>query len=549
MQQLVAAFANSFVNGDRFETITKARSLAESLLNEKIAPGTPIAKLVDEAIEQELIQAARQMVQRVTDPTRAWEQCLDLYERQPALNIRTSTSILQQAYSTPVPIAYLAGKLAGINRETTVYEPTAGNGALLLLADPTKASVNELNPNRAAALRTQGFTVTSEDASTFLPKIEAVDRVITNPPFGSLKDGRGLTQTFRRGLLTTSQLDHAIALTALDLMKPQGRAVLILGGKIGDERSRTERYNTQLTRGFYRWLYEDAGYNVADHFSISGNLYRKQGTSFPINVIVIEGKGETQLKLPGVEPPRRYESYEALNEVLVHAIQQQQSTQQERDPRITLREFHAGSSLDTDIRDRYITAPAMDNSASSTSVGSNREQRGILFPPNATSGMANLSINPRLVDDLRASRGVGGAGMGGAEDNSLSTNVLKQSLEGANSEADGELLSDELSGATAAMPDSRTAVSNNSAFDSRARSELSRRHEFNRLVDVDESGREPALLSGLNTMSEPVPTTLTESEAFPEQDIENQVAYQPRSKASTLSTLARAASLKGLENK
>lgn len=62
MQQLAAAFARSFVNGDRFETITKARSLAESILNEKITPGTPIAKSVDEAIEQGLIQAARQMV-------------------------------------------------------------------------------------------------------------------------------------------------------------------------------------------------------------------------------------------------------------------------------------------------------------------------------------------------------------------------------------------------------------------------------------------------------------------------------------------------------
>lgn len=105
MQQLVAAFADSFVNGERFATINSARSLAESILNEKITPGTPNAKFVDEAIEQGLIQAARQMVERETDPIEAWEQCLDLYDRQPGLNTRTSTSVLQQAYSTPVPIA------------------------------------------------------------------------------------------------------------------------------------------------------------------------------------------------------------------------------------------------------------------------------------------------------------------------------------------------------------------------------------------------------------------------------------------------------------
>ncbi len=72
-----------------------------------------------------------------------------------------------------------------IDEETTVYEPTAGNGALLLLANPQKVIVNELNGDRAAALRAQGFTVTQKDASSFVPATEAVDRIITNPPFSS----------------------------------------------------------------------------------------------------------------------------------------------------------------------------------------------------------------------------------------------------------------------------------------------------------------------------------------------------------------------------
>lgn len=547
-QSLIAAFANHFRNGERFETIVEARNFASSILNGKVVPGTLAAKLVDESIEQGVVWASRDMVMSATNHIQAWERCLDLYNRQPALNTRTSTSVLQQAYSTPIPIAYLAGILGGVNRKTTVYEPTAGNGALLLLAAPGKATVNELNPTRAAALRAQGFTVTEQDASVFLPQCEPVERVLTNPPFGSLKNASGETRVFRQGLLSTTQLDHAIALKALDLMKPEGRAVLILGGKMGDERSRSDRYNTQLTRGFYRWLYKDAGYKVSDHFSLAGSLYRKQGTTFPIDVIVIEGRGETQLKLPGVQPPRVYESFEALFEVLIDAVQQQQSTQQERDPRITLREFHAGSSLDTNIRDKYITAPSVDNSASSTTVEPDREQGGVFFPADATGGMADRTSNPRLVNELRPSRGVGSASMGGEGDKPVSTNVPKQSFKAANSKANGFLLSDELSGATAAMPDSRAAVSDNSTSDFRARSELSRGHEFNRLADVDESGREPALLSGLTVMSGLAPTPPINSEAFPEHDIENQVAYKPRSKASTLSSLAPAASLKGLEN-
>ena len=61
-QQLVTAFANGFINGDNFASITSARKLAQSVLNQKIEPGTPAAKIVDESVEQGLILAARQLV-------------------------------------------------------------------------------------------------------------------------------------------------------------------------------------------------------------------------------------------------------------------------------------------------------------------------------------------------------------------------------------------------------------------------------------------------------------------------------------------------------
>lgn len=550
-QRLVSSFANHFSTGRSYKTIVEARAEAAVILGETVIPGTPQAKLVDESIEQGLIWTSRQIVRQVNDPIQAWEQCLDLYHRQPGLNTRTSTSILQQAYSTPVPIAYLAGQLAGINQATTVYEPTAGNGALLLLADPDKAIVNELNPNRAAALRAQGFTVTQQDASTFLPKSEAVDRIITNPPFGSLKDAQGLTQTFRRGLLTTSQLDHAIALTALDLMKPEGRAVLILGGKMGDERSRTERYNTQLTRGFYRWLYKDAGYKVADHFSISGSLYRKQGTSFPIDVIVIEGKGETQLKLPGVEPPRRYESYETLKEVLIYAAQQQPSFEQNRNSGITLRGIYSGSALDTgaSIRYRENTPPTtLEDSASSSPAKPDQQLGGVFSLTGEESGMANRAGNPALAHGLRTRRGETSRSLGSDANNGIHPNIHEQSESPTKPSSDGDSLSNELSGATARMlPLLGTTVSRDSTPEPRAKSELSGGHEFNRLASVDEHGREPTLLSGLNAMTEIIPTPSADLEIV-QEDIENQVAYKPRSKAFSLSTLAPAASLKGLNN-
>jgi hypothetical protein len=70
-------------------------------------------------------------------------------------------------------------------------------------------------------------------------------------------------------------------------MKPDGRAVLILGGKLGSSQDiRSDKYNTRESRGFYWTLYKH--YNVTNHFTIDGNLYRKQGAGFPIDVIVID---------------------------------------------------------------------------------------------------------------------------------------------------------------------------------------------------------------------------------------------------------------------
>ena len=351
-----------------------------------------------------------------------------MYDRQPALNTRTSTSILQQAYSTPVPIAFLAAKLAQIDEETTVYEPTAGNGALLLLANPQLAVVNELNSDRAAALRAQGFTVTQKDASSFVPATEAVDRIITNPPFGSLQDAQGQTRMFQRGRLTTSQLDHAIALSALDLMKADGRAVLILGGKMGNETSRTERYNTQLTRGFYRWLYKDAGYKVTDHFSLDGSLYHKQGTTFPIDVIVIEGRGETELKLPGVQPPRIYESYENLKEVLIYATKQQ-LVQPPRNKGIALRGVYSGQAVDTNISDRPSAGISfnLDDSVSASISQPDRESGGVFSSISSENRVSNFSSSPTMVNGVRTPEGQGSGILGSNANQRVYADLSEQS--------------------------------------------------------------------------------------------------------------------------
>src|SRR5262249_33545022 len=116
------------------------------------------------------------------------------------------------------------------------------------------------------------------------------------------------------------EIDQAIALQALESMKKNGRAVLILGGlnKLAKRRqSRSDGYNSAAKRRFYYNLYQN--YNVVDHFTVAGELYEKQGAGWPVDVIVIDGRGKSSRALPAVDVPRVYESFEGLRGVLEEA--------------------------------------------------------------------------------------------------------------------------------------------------------------------------------------------------------------------------------------
>lgn len=313
----VTAVRDFFLNGGRFATIVEARKFLSEQTGEDIRAGTPEAKRADETIEAAVVQAARTIAARnESNPIAAYRELVDLYQRQPNLAVRSSTSVEQQAYSTPVPLAYLASRRAGIDQNTTVYEPTAGNGALLIDARATYVTANELNPDRNAQLRAiyRGAKITQQDASTFTPPGAQRDVVIANPPFGVVKDTDGEARTFNMGDgYVTREIDHAISLMALDSMKNDGKAVLIVGSinkQISTERGRADAYNAKAKREFYYRLYNE--YNVTDHFTVAGELYAKQGAGWPVDVIVIEGRGKSALPLPAVKPPRQFDSWSAL---------------------------------------------------------------------------------------------------------------------------------------------------------------------------------------------------------------------------------------------
>jgi hypothetical protein len=102
-------------------------------------------------------------------------------------------------------------------------------------------------------------------------------------------------------------------------MADDGRAVLIVAGTGGREKgseavtlegARKQGYNTQAQREFNVRLYRD--YNVVDRFTVNGDLYAKQGAQWPVDVIVIHGRGKSALPLPGSVLPPMFDTWEAL---------------------------------------------------------------------------------------------------------------------------------------------------------------------------------------------------------------------------------------------
>ena len=130
-----------------------------------------------------------------------------------------------------------------------------------------------------------------------------VDVVITNPPFGSATpkeyDGYKI-----------SSLEGQMAINALDSMKDDGRAAIIIGGKT--EYAKNGSLNPK-DKAFLGYLYSH--YNVEDVINVDGGLYAKQGTSYPTRIILINGRRLNENAFPPVKDKARAETVKDYDEL------------------------------------------------------------------------------------------------------------------------------------------------------------------------------------------------------------------------------------------
>ena len=226
-----------------------------------------------------------------SDTKAIYESIVNLYQNQPTLDVKSVLSQTNNAFSTPLPIAFLAGMLARVKSTTTVLDPTGGNGMLVVAANPQNVTTIELDPHRAENMRLMQIgTVIDGDVFDKIKDLrdQEVDVVLANPPFGALPTAVKIPSWTGEDYKITMR-DQAIAAQSLRAMANDGRAVLILGAH------RTTTLTTP-DRVFLNWLY--GNYNVADHYEIAGGLYRKQGANWPLRVLVIAGRNQTENVYP-----------------------------------------------------------------------------------------------------------------------------------------------------------------------------------------------------------------------------------------------------------
>ena len=481
--------SQAFVDGTTFATILEARKFITELTGEQIEPGTEHAKLADETIEAGVVLAARKIVEighdnGVGDET-IFDSLLNLYKAQPNLSMRSSESIREQAYSTPVPMAFIASRLAGIGRDSVVYEPTAGNGVLLIEAVPGNVIANELNQRRAAMLKRVlvGATIRANNAAAWKPGNGDASAVIMNPPFGAVKGDDG--ETIRYEPLPgyeTNEVDHAIVFNSLDAMADDGKAVLIVGGILNANtpEGRRNGYRGKSKREFYYFLYQH--YNVTGHYSIDGDLYSKQGAKYPVDMVTINGRGKSKRGLPAADLPTEIKTYGELKELL-----------NERDRVVS--EGHGDSNR-------------VDGSMAETG---NQDQRG------------GVAIGPRGSGGQPAVGGVRGGSDASGE----------MGVQPAGSSKPGQPRSDR-----PVHSEGEPGVANPvQSGGHRPRPVRGNGDAGNRRPDSDGGNELPVVgrTSGLAT--KPAQSGLTQDRRGLEKETEHQVTYEPRSSAPAIGTL------------
>lgn len=267
---------------------------------------TDMQELVELAMTNETRNVAMKYINSAKQKF-GYDLILSMYNMQPLLNARDSTRFERQQYSTPTPFGYVMGQFINSGKKVgSVLEPSAGNGALTITFPAGIVHVNDIDERRVENLRTLGYgNVTTQDA--LIPFDEKVDAVVTNPPFGTTT-----AKEFDGGKLKISSLEGLMAINALDSMKDDGRAAIVIGGNTS---YRDNGAMQSKDMKLFAYLYSH--YNVVDVINLDGDMYKRNGTKYDVRIILINGRktGPFKLTAPPVRKKARAEQVKTFDEL------------------------------------------------------------------------------------------------------------------------------------------------------------------------------------------------------------------------------------------
>lgn len=290
LDRVIAIMHEHYAKGERLSK-KKIEKLKETV-------GSPSLGALWEAVElswllwyKQLYNDSISFEKRLLKMVQFWDNI------QPTYDYSDSSKELYKQYSTPCVIGAIIAEYTGMSWADMIFEPSAGNGLLVIGADPQKTHVNEIDSSRKKSLEYQKFgSITTWNAS--LPFSSSMDRVydvvVTNPPFAKWEasefDKMRLIQKYfgKHYILPRHlRLEHLMSAIALNSMHDGGRSAIILMGHIYyDERGLFAKY-----RPFFNWLYRH--YYVDDIINMNSfKLYNKQGAVTRTMLILINGRKE-----------------------------------------------------------------------------------------------------------------------------------------------------------------------------------------------------------------------------------------------------------------
>lgn len=206
-----------------------------------------------------------------------------IVDNLPTQTVRSGETDALQQFSTPPHYAYVAAWVANIGPSDIVLEPSAGTGSIAAAArvfGPSQVLGNEISPRRLELLRSLGldrvFDVNAEQLNNLLPADVRPTVVVMNPPFSQTAGRMGNKKVPLEGGKHIEQ--------ALKRLPPGGRLVAIVG--------RGMSFDAPTFRDWWRRIRGE--YTVRANVAVSGDVYKKYGTSFDTRLLVIDKTGPTQ---------------------------------------------------------------------------------------------------------------------------------------------------------------------------------------------------------------------------------------------------------------